>query len=274
MPIPSGTFAPVSVVIPCYRCDLTIDRAVQSVANQTLLPKEVILVDDGNGEGTKALLHRIARAYSEGWVQVVTMAGNAGVASARNAGWAVATQELIAFLDADDAWHPRKIELQFQYMQEHPEVSLSGHSHLLSSSSDISHEVAAGYAVSQIKRWDLLLSNQFITPSVMLRRVGVSRFLNGRRHMEDHLLWLEILSRGGRIDKLMVPLALIYKQPFGVAGLSSQLWSMEKGDLENYFHLYVRHYLTGWELCLLTVFSLLKFVRRLSVYWLVWRWRK
>lgn len=274
MPSPPGTFAPVSVVVPCYKCDLTIDRAVRSVASQTLLPKEVILVDDGNGETTNALLRSIALAYSEGWVRIVTLSDNAGVASARNAGWDVATQELIAFLDADDAWHPRKIEMQFQYMQEHPEVSLCGHTHLLSSSPATSHEVTAGYAVSQVKRWDLLLSNQFITPSVMLRSTDVSRFLTGRRHMEDHLLWLEILSRGGRIDKLMVPLALIFKQPFGVAGLSSELWSMEKGDLENYFHLYASRYLTGWELCLLTVFSLLKFVRRLTVYWLVWRWRK
>ncbi len=61
--------APVSVIIPCYRCASTIQRAVQSVSNQTQKPVEVILVDDASGDDTLAALHELAQQNSD-WIKL------------------------------------------------------------------------------------------------------------------------------------------------------------------------------------------------------------
>ena len=56
--------APVSVVIPCYRCAATIARAIASIAQQTRKPAEVLLVDDASGDGTLAVLQELAQQHT------------------------------------------------------------------------------------------------------------------------------------------------------------------------------------------------------------------
>ena len=63
--------APVSVVVPCFRCADTIADAVASVAAQVLRPAEVLLVDDGSGDGTLERLEELAQAYPQGWIKVL-----------------------------------------------------------------------------------------------------------------------------------------------------------------------------------------------------------
>ena len=100
--------APVTVVVPCYRCATTIERAVVSVAEQMQRPAELVLVDDASADGTLEVLHALATRHGD-WVKVIALPSNRGAASARNAGWDAATQPLVAFLDSDDACHPPKL---------------------------------------------------------------------------------------------------------------------------------------------------------------------
>ncbi|MGB5080838.1 MAG: hypothetical protein WBO23_08855, partial [Burkholderiales bacterium] len=116
-----------------------------------------------------------------------------------------------------------------------------------------------------VTRSQLLLSNRFITPSVMLRRDLPHRFLEGARHMEDHLLWLEIASTGARVARLNEPLAFIYKRPFGESGLSAHLFAMEKAELENYRLLRKKGTIGIATMLALCGYSLAKFVRRLLI---------
>lgn len=109
--------APVSVVVPCWRCRDTIARAVESIAAQTRLPHEVILVDDASGDGTAGALHALAGRYPKDWITVIEQRDNGGAGVARNAGWETASSPYIAFLDADDAWHPKKLEIQVAWME-------------------------------------------------------------------------------------------------------------------------------------------------------------
>lgn len=264
--------APVSVVIPCFRCITTIGRAVTSIAKQTQRPAEVILVDDASGDGTFEVLQRLAQEYPT-WVKVIALNENAGAASSRNCGWDAASQRYIAFLDADDAWHPMKIEIQYAYMSAHPEVVLSGHAHrkLDSDTTDLNWEVHECKAVS-ISKMALLFSNRFVTPSVMLKREIPFRFAEGKRHMEDHLLWLEIVCGQMPVTKLNAELAAIFKSAYGATGLSAQLWSMELGELKNYGQLYSSGCINFVQWFGLYIYSILKFVRRLIVYWGNMRW--
>lgn len=264
----------VTVVIPCFRCGSTIGRAIDSIVKQTCKPAEVVLVDDASGDGTLGVLRQIEQQYP-GWIKIVALAENAGAASARNAGWAVATQTYIAFLDSDDAWHPQKIEIQYAYMQAHPEVALCGHGYRRLAQDDALPDWdIAECAAQPVPKWLLLLSNRFVTPSVMLRRNMAHRFVDGQRYMEDHMLWLSTVCGGGLVVKMSAELAAIYKPSYGVTGLSSQVWLMEKGDLANYQRLYSAHFINGLQLCVLSLYSLLKYVRRLILFWSYLRWKK
>lgn len=263
--------APVTVVIPCFRCAGTIRRAVDSIVQQTHKPAEVIFVDDASGDETLGVLRTIEKQYS-GWIKVITLTENSGAASARNVGWAAATQPYIAFLDSDDAWHPQKIEIQYAYMSAHPQVALCGHGYRRLTQENALPDWPVVDCVAQpIHKWLLLLSNRFVTPSVMLRRDIEQRFVEKQRYMEDHMLWLKIVCNGGRVVKLSAELAAIYKRPFGVMGLSAQFWSMERGDLGNYRRLYRANCINGFQLGVLAVYSVLKYVRRLVIYWTMLR---
>ena len=270
----SSTVAPVSVVIPCFRCAATIGRAIASISQQTQKPAEVILVDDASGDGTLAVLQQLVQSYP-GWLKVLQSDENRGAASARNAGWAAASQPYIAFLDADDAWHPQKIEIQYAYMSAHPEVILCGHGHRLIRQTDALPDWEIGeWKEKRIRKWVLLLSNRFVTPSVMVRRDVGHRFVERQRYMEDHMLWLLLVCSGGSVIKLSAELAAIYKRPFGMMGLSAQVWSMERGDLGNYRRLYRAGCINGFQLGMLGIYSALKYLRRLLIYWGYLRWKK
>ena len=258
--------APVSAVIPCYRCAGTIGRAVASIAAQTRRPAEVILVDDGSGDGTLQRLRALAASYAPGWIRVVALPENRGAADARNAGWAAATQPYLAFLDADDAWHPRKIELQYGYMQEHPEVALCAHRHEVLAAAEVPDRPVGEIAAEHVSGTSLLLSNNFFAPTMMmLKRELPQRFLSGRRHVDDHLLWMRIVCAGHSLIRLSPKLAYTYKRPFGESGLSGQLWAMQKSELANYWILRNEGAIGFAAAAGLSVWSLAKFVRRLAL---------
>jgi len=257
----------VSVIIPCFRCKETIARAVASVRAQTLIPSEVILVDDCSDDGTLALLTEIKRRYPKGWVHVLESSTNAGPATARNLGWKAASQPFIAFLDSDDSWHPDKIAIQYNWMLARPEVALTGHAwkEVISetpafvSSDGVGDADNTFYKVSKLR---VLLSNRFPTGSVMLRRELKYRFEEGKRYSEDFLLWADICCSGHQCYYSKLELYNSYKAPFGDSGLSAQLWNMQKGQLSSYHSLFDKGHFGLFSFFFLAGISFLKFVRR------------
>src|SRR5207253_10816654 len=106
----------VSVVIPAFNAASTIDAALQSVFAQTYRSFEVIVVDDGSEDATAA------RVAEWGDRVVYVRQPNGGPGRARNVGIAHARGRLIAILDADDAWMPRKLQQQVAYFDRFPET--------------------------------------------------------------------------------------------------------------------------------------------------------
>jgi glycosyltransferase involved in cell wall biosynthesis len=183
-----------------------------------------------------------------------------------NAGWDAATQSYVAFLDADDAWHPRKIEIQPGYMTAHPEVALCAHRHEILGTPAIPDREIGALLAQEISRRSILMSNNFFAPTMlMLRRDLPHRFLHGRRHVDDHLLWMQIVCSGERFVRLSPTLAFTFKRPYCESGLSAQLWAMEKAELENY-RILRRDGRIGTSAMLgLWAYSIAKFARRLIV---------
>lgn len=99
----------ISVIIPAHNAEATLPRTLRSVMEQTHRDLEILVIDDGSQDDTPGLAERMR--LLDGRVRVFRQS-NAGVAGARNAGIENTTGEFIAPLDADDIWHPRKLELQ------------------------------------------------------------------------------------------------------------------------------------------------------------------
>ena len=106
----------VSVVMPAYNVVWCIGRAVDSVRAQDFRARELIVVNDGSTDGTRALLGAYGNAIT------VIDQPNRGMSAARNAGIRQARGTYVAFLDADDWWLPEKLSQQVELMRSRPEI--------------------------------------------------------------------------------------------------------------------------------------------------------
>ncbi len=108
----------VSVVVPAHNAELYLSEAIESILGQTLPAAQVIVVDDGSQDGTAKV--------AEGFGAAVTVVRQqwGGVGAAVNAGLDLANGDLIAFLDADDVWTPRKVEFQRAVFDAEPEIDM------------------------------------------------------------------------------------------------------------------------------------------------------
>jgi glycosyltransferase involved in cell wall biosynthesis len=266
--------APVSVVIPCYRCAATVGRAVASVRAQTQPVAEIILVDDASGDDTLAALHRLQADWAAqlGLPSVIVLAAgrNGGAGEARNLGWEQASQPWLAFLDADDAWHPRKIEIQYASMGARPDAVLSAHQTRVARSTESDWPIgeAAMALVRRISAQWLPFSNVIPTRSVILRRDLPWRFYSGKRYSEDFALWLKIVASGGVAYKLELPLACSFRPEYSAGGLSAQLWRQELGELDALHRIRQEGLMSAITWCAASGWSLLKYVRRRVIQWI------
>jgi glycosyltransferase involved in cell wall biosynthesis len=99
----------VSVVIPAFNASTYIERTLRSAARQTYPALEIIVVNDGSTDDTAKLVEQIA--MTDPRIRLLSTP-NRGVAAARNAGIEASSGRFVAFLDADDLWHPTKVEKQ------------------------------------------------------------------------------------------------------------------------------------------------------------------
>src|SRR3954454_6645905 len=99
----------VTVIIPAFNAARTLAATLNSVRNQTHGALEILVIDDGSTDATPEITRCVARTDPR--LRLIRQP-NKGVAAARNAGLAEAQGAYVAFIDADDLWHPRKIELQ------------------------------------------------------------------------------------------------------------------------------------------------------------------
>jgi glycosyltransferase involved in cell wall biosynthesis len=112
----------VSVIVPAFNAEDTLSETLDSVRAQTLRDLEIIIVDDGSTDRTAAVAARHAEEDTR--VKRLTSA-NSGVARARNLAIASAEGAYVAPIDADDIWHPRKLELQLARLQASPDAGLA-----------------------------------------------------------------------------------------------------------------------------------------------------
>ena len=212
----------ISVIIPAWNRAREVCRAIDSALAQTRPPLEVIVVDDGSTDETPEVLARYGdriRALRQ---------ENQGVAAARNAGIAAARGDLLAFLDSNDAWLPRKLELQAARIDADPELGLV-HCGVDFEGSGIRLDGIEGSVASEILRLDRSVIIAHGSGVMVPRRVAeeVGGFDARMRVSEDWDFCYRVAARY-RIGFVAEVLVLHARHP---TGLQNDIARMEHGML-------------------------------------------
>jgi glycosyltransferase involved in cell wall biosynthesis len=203
----------VTVVIPCFNAAATLERAIASVRAQSYPAIEIIAVDDGSRDTTPALL----RQQEALGVRVITQP-NAGAAAARNAAIADARGEFLAFLDADDEWHPDKLARQIKLLTSNPGMVLAGcRAEVIGLDGSRLPVNASREPTVGPQAWRILLHHSFFVPSVLAARTEVVRRIGGftarLRAGEDDQDFCIRMALAGEVGFVDAALVTMYQQP-------------------------------------------------------------
>ncbi|MEX0694510.1 MAG: glycosyltransferase family A protein [Rhodospirillales bacterium] len=191
--------APVSVIMPAYNAAGTIQRALASIAAQSLPAAEVIVVDDGSVDATAEIAERMAAALGATRLTVIRQP-NKGAGAARNRAIQEATQPILAFLDADDEWLPAKLDRSLSVMNE-GDYLLVAHDYLdATADGDVHVDCRRRFEEAPDPYLPLYLKGYIPSISVLTRRQAVldaGGFDETLRNAQDFDLWLKLLADPG-----------------------------------------------------------------------------
>jgi glycosyltransferase involved in cell wall biosynthesis len=194
----------VSVIMPAYNAEAYMARSIESVLAQTRSRLELIVVDDCSTDGTFEGVSE--KAALDDRIRLHRLPKNAGVAAARNAGIERARGEYVAFLDSDDWWHPRKLELQIAQMQAHDATVSYCAFQRVGEDGRLLSRVDPPPTLTHA---DMLRSN-FIgnLTGVYARSLGPAEFI--RMGHEDYVFWLQMIRRSGTARRIEFPESLAF----------------------------------------------------------------
>ncbi len=196
-----------SVILPVYKGEAYLAETLRSVLNQTLPPREILVLDDGSPDGCAA----IARSFGER--VTVIRRRHFGVSATRNFGASIARSSWLAFLDQDDLWEPEYLASHAQTIRSHPRADLcySGRRHLVQGPGTTHFELTPPVPVpSPADLRTTLLERAPFTPSAAtIRRTtffAIGGFNSRHNSVEDWDLWLRLLNAGAIFTHCPEPL--------------------------------------------------------------------
>lgn len=189
----------VTVVIPVHNGERFITTALDSVLAQSVGADEILVVDDASTDGTAAIVEAYRSRHPH--VRLVRHGVNGGPSRCRNTGLIAAHSSYVAFLDADDRWMPRHLELALQALERHPECALAA-----CGASRLVQDAGADDRASAVRVMDdpvvTLLDDNFITQSATVVRRSAALACGGYdddlRYGEDYRLWMRMALAGAR----------------------------------------------------------------------------
>lgn len=196
-----------SVLLSTYEGDDPegLERALNSVVNQTVRPDEIVVVADGPiTEALESVLDEFEYEYGE-LLSRTSLAVNRGLGAALRHGVEVCSHDLVARLDADDVAREKRFERQLSYLENHPEVDVLGGyiAEFLETPEQI-QTVREVPTTPEGVRSKARFRSPVNHPSVMFRRDAVLDAGNYRplRSMQDYELWMRMLSQGYTITNI------------------------------------------------------------------------
>ena len=193
----------ISVVIPCYNSLKYLEDTLKHVYAQTILPHEIIAIDDGSTDGTQAFLRHEQEKFPSGFIKIFEQK-NCGPGAARNVGIKNASGTWVAFLDSDDIWREQRIQRAIETIEKNPNVivvsnniceryedgserELKLHEHLNKDES----------VFVQLYKGNFLSTSSVCVKKDIVERVG--SFNEELRAAQDYDLWLRLAREGSFI---------------------------------------------------------------------------
>lgn len=190
----------ISVIIPCYNSESTIERCLHSVMSQTLLPQEILIYNDGSTDRTVDKLEKLSTLYES--IRVINSTINSGAGVARTSLLKAATGNYIAFLDADDVWFPEKLKIQIELMDaENADICVCGYEIL----SVDNKRIGARIPPKKINLFRMHLTDWIPTSMTVIREglIGGNEMPSIRRR-QDYAYWLQIFQKNPAIKCVTV----------------------------------------------------------------------
>lgn len=264
----------VSVIIPAYNCEDTIEKTLDSVLHQTRydLVDEIIIINDGSLDHT----NEVIQAYMECHSNVPFLylkQKNHGVSYTRNRAVKEAKGDWIALLDADDLWKPLKLEKQFEIIHSNREIKFLG------SYPKIKFILAEKKGLCQLTARELCIRSMPLSSSVVFHRetgMRLGLFDEDMKYGEDFNFFQKFLL----LDSYFVLAADLLetdvnKTYYGQSGLSSHLYQMHLGRNRNTKELFQMGLISRNYKNLMLFFNQIKFVRRVILQsFMKWKYKR
>ena len=259
----------VSVVIPVYNSEATIEDTLDSVIKQTYKNIEIILVDDGSKDRSNEIMQNYIKNHPNNQIKLITKE-NGGVSSSRNKGIDESTGDFISFLDSDDQWDYNKIETQIDVFYNHSYVDCLG-----TNMNGEKFKRLFGFKferLTQVTPRMMLMKNFLCIQTVLVKRnviQDIGYFYEDQDNEDSNI----IIRIAQKYNCYLLNESYVKYIP-NISGVSSRMWEMEKGELKNVQMAVKMKMISPFEYPFFTGFSLLKFFRRWIVSFMFRIWKK
>ena len=254
----------ISVIIPVYNAEKSIEKSLISIKNQTWEGVfEIILVNDGSSDRSKTIIENYQQNHQDQNIILINQE-NRGVSKARNAAMKIAQGDYIALLDSDDEWLPEKTEKQMKFLENQNIDFITS----LWNNENITfpYKLQPPNKLVKITLKKLLFKITGQTSTAIFKRKifeNTGFFDENQNYSEDANYWMRISEKN---QMYILPEKLVIagngKKSFGFSGLSANLKEMEKGIQKNIWEMYQTKRINFPEYLFYFVISKLKFAIR------------
>lgn len=196
----------VSVLMPVYNAERYVAEAIQSIINQTFQDFEFIIIDDGSTDNSLSIINKYANVDSR--IKVISRE-NRGLVSSLNEGISYSKGKYIVRMDADDISLEDRVDIQVNFMENHPEIGVCG-TWIESFGEDIKQTCHKLSADDSFLKTQLIFSPCFAHPSVIIRKSILIenniQYNEKYKHIEDYALWVQLarITKFSNIQKVLL----------------------------------------------------------------------
>lgn len=183
----------VTIIMPCHNSEKTINKSIESVLNQSYKNWKLLVIDDCSIDMSRDIVLKYCNLDSR--VELISLKKWSGVAAARNIGLERADTTYIAFLDSDDVWVHKKLEVQLDFMRSNgTDITFSAYSRVNENG------VILGQIMppEKITIKNILRSNYIGNSTAVIVREKLKSLRFKSIGNEDHLFWIDLLTEIGR----------------------------------------------------------------------------